>query len=339
MNIPSRFLGLLIVGIAIAFLAAYPGRAGSQPVATKQVQGNIPTIPTSPQQIPLVTASAAYGVDLSSSEQIYNDRNAMFLLPVNDTLPRPLRNTVAGDFISQSRAALLYDIKNGRYLFADNIDEELPVASVTKLMAAMVILDYVKPDAEIVVKREYINVDGDGADLYAGEVLRAEDLLKIMLISSSNDAALAFDGYLREKNISLVSEMNRKAAELGMSSTRFLDPAGLNDDGYSTARDILRMAQEVDKYPIVWSILRLINTQVHSRDNKFTHSLRSTNHLLSSLSGIIGGKTGNTPKAKGSLVLLIDRNNTLLMSVVLGSDDRFGQTRKLIEWSDQAYLW
>ena len=268
-----------------------------------------------------------------------SNNDALFLLPVHDNVPRPLRNTAVGDFSPNSRAVALFDLKNGRYLFSQNIDQPLPIASVTKLMAAMVILDHVSLDEQIPVKPEYIDVDGERADLFKGETLSAQSLITIMLVNSSNDAALAFNGYLKDKGIDLVEEMNRNALKLGMQQTHFLDPAGLNDDGFSTARDVIRMAQEVDRYPIIWSTLRMPAAKVYSVDKKIAHNLKNTNQLLGLISGIVGGKTGNTPKAKGSLVLVIERHGTELVSVIIGSDDRFGQTKQLIDWSDNAYLW
>lgn len=254
----------------------------------------------------------------------------VFLLPVSEDGLHTQDQSLASVSSSVPRASAVYDVAGRHFIFTNNIDKKLPIASITKLMTAIVILENTASSDYVMIKSEYLNVDGDGADLYANEILKRDDLLNIMLIGSINDAAVAFQGYLKEKGLDLVSLMNEKANELGMSQTEFRDPAGLDDDAYSSVRDIVKLVEHVDRYPIIWEILRKSKFSTKSLDNKINHTVVNTNKLLSSISGIIGGKTGYTDKSKGSLALLLNLNNKKIITVVLGSDDRFLATTNLI---------
>ena len=135
--------------------------------------------------------------------------------------------------------------------------------------------------------------------------------------------------------------MNQKISTLGLNDTNFLDPAGLNDEGYSSAQDMVRISRYAMKHDMIWEFLRQKESSVQSLDGKIMHALKNTNILLGNLPNIIGGKTGNTDNALGCLVLLVsipEKNDTLI-SVVLGSKDRFGETEKLINWVKSSYRW
>lgn len=253
----------------------------------------------------------------------------VFLLPVSED--GLYVDRVASKAHDSPRALALFDVDRGIYIYSDSIDTRLPIASITKLMTAIVILENTASSDIIQIKPEYLNVDGDGADLFDGEFLKRDDLLHIMLIGSINDAAIAFQGYLKSKNIDMVSKMNEKAVLFGMNNTKFLDPAGLDDDGYSSVRDIVKLARSVDNYKVIWDILKKPKYIAYSSDNKIKHSVLNTNKLLGIIPNIIGGKTGYTEKSKGSLVLLVDVNGKKYISVVIGSDDRFSATKKLFD--------
>lgn len=139
--------------------------------------------------------------------------------------------------------------------------------------------------------------------------------------------------------------MNKKAKELGLLNTRFANPDGLDEDNnYSTAIDIAKIFSYLtSNYPTVFNILKTENMIVYSADGKISHRLKNTNALLGVISEIKAGKTGYTEMAGGSLALLISdfhfggENN--IITVVLGSPDRFGESEKLINWLRMAYIW
>ena len=162
-----------------------------------------------------------------------------------------------------------------------------------------------------------------------------------MLIESSNDAAYAVANFAKEKGINFIKEMNTKAGALGMSNSIFTDPAGLDDSAYSSAEDLIRLVEYSLNYQEIWNISAEKTAIVESTDLKIKHSITTTNRLLGFLSDIIGGKTGRTDGALECLILITAVPNypSKIISIVLGSNDRFGDTQKLIDWTRTAYRW
>ncbi|MEX1063800.1 MAG: serine hydrolase [Candidatus Paceibacterota bacterium] len=268
-----------------------------------------------------------------------------FILPISETNYLPIRNFNIIEPAVNAKAAALFDVNSGRFLYSKNVKQQLPIASLTKLMSAIVILENLDLNDIYTVSVENLNVDGQGAQLYKDEQLRGIDLLKIMLIKSSNDAALVFASEARNKGIDFVAEMNAKALELGMTSTRFSDPAGLDDNGaFSTAFDLVKLIHHASGHDLIAEILTTKTATVASVDGKISHYLTNTNVLLGQIPGIIIGKTGYTDGASGTMALEVGINGgrDRLISVVLGSDDasaRFVETVKIIEWAKSAYRW
>jgi len=163
-----------------------------------------------------------------------------------------------------------------------------------------------------------------------------------MLVKSSNDAASAITKAIEQKTgENFVGLMNRKARQIGMSESHFLDPAGLNDEGYATVRDLMRLARYSKNYPEIWNLLSLRSLNINSADGKFSHYFESTNKLWTSMPNLNGGKTGYTDGALGCMIVEEDlpENNSSLIFIVLGSADRFGEVKKLSDWSKTAFRW
>ena len=269
-----------------------------------------------------------------------------YLLPVTETNYFPIRDWAVADPILSVRSAVLFDSKSDKVIFSVAPDTRLPIASLTKLMTAVAVIENLNLDDIIQVKESAIEdskKEGGGQDLYAGEKIKAFDLLKLMLIESSNDAAYAFDEHLADINgVSLTEEMNRKAAELEMADTFFTEAAGLDDkQSFSTARDLVKLVKYSFRYGFLYDILKTDRAEVVSADGRLSHQILNTNKLLGILFNIVGGKTGYTDLAGGSMVLVTKSptGEGNLVSVVLGSNDRFGDTEKLVKWAEKAYIW
>ena len=220
-------------------------------------------------------------------------------------------------------------------------DQNMPIASITKLMSAMVIIDHLDLEKTYTVSAEDINIDGDGADFEKGESFSGHELLKYALIRSSNDAITLLASAVGKQGLDMVALMNKKAEQLGMLDTHFADPAGLSDQaGYSTALDVVKMVRATSVYP---EILRAL-TQTHAEITSIAGSIRTifnTNQLLTAVPNVIVGKTGNTTGALGTLALeaTVTNRGDALVVVVLGSNDRFGETKALVDWAKQAHTW
>lgn len=265
-----------------------------------------------------------------------------YILPIAQTNYIPIRDFTIAEPETSAKSAVLYDVSSGRLLYAKNINQRLPIASVTKLMTAVVIVDSLDLGRIYTVPAESVNVDGLGADIYKGEQIRGDDLLKAMLIKSSNDAALTFDVEAQKLGVDLVAKMNEKARQIGMNDTAFTNTTGLDDpDAFSTAADLIKLVRYASDYDSIAKILTTPASVVSSVDGRFSHALTSTNQLLGLVPGIILGKTGYTDDALGTMAIevMLGGGDDRLISIVLGTADRFGETMRLIEWAKKAYRW
>ena len=234
-----------------------------------------------------------------------------------------------------SLATNLVDENDNQILFSKNEQAKLPIASLTKLMTAIVALDTYELSDNIVVDALADSVESVSKDLKLGDTLSMDDLLHIMLISSSNKAAMALAEKVGETNF--VWLMNEKAKYIGLENTHYADATGLSQDNYSTSGDLARLAIYILKnYPQIVQITEKKEIELPSFGK-----VESTNQLLGKIRGIIIGKTGFTLDAKGCLLLAIynQKAKNYLINVILASDDRFKDMQKMINWVDDAYSW
>lgn len=239
-----------------------------------------------------------------------------------------------------ARAALSFDLNSGAILYTKNFDQELPVASLTKLVTALVVVDKLSFNDEVVVERADTLVVGSNMGLVPGERIKVIDLLHGMLISSSNDAAMALSRQVAGSAEEFVVLMNQKITALGLSSSHFSNPVGLDSaDNYSTTFDLGRIVGEFVSKPELARVVQLRQLEVASVDDKFRHVLTSTNELLIEDASIMGIKTGYTDEAKGNLVIRKKQGEADVVTIILGSDDREEDTRKLLAWVFGSYRW
>lgn len=275
-----------------------------------------------------------------SSEQILNSTQA-YVLPISEPSYFPIFDSRKEKPSIDGKVGLAYDTRSGRFLFSKNTRTKFPIASLTKLLSAITVLENLDLKDTVMIPKEALKVDEEKQTLYLGEQLSVQDLLKLMLIESSNDAAYALSYHANGRGINFVDKMNEKAQTLNMLESKFLDPAGLNDEAYSTAEDLVKLVKYSMKYDLIWNILTEKSIVVKSLDNKIEHRLESTNQLLGVIPDIIGGKTGHTDGALGCMILVVDipGKNDKIINIILGSQDRFGDTKKLVDWVKSAYRW
>jgi D-alanyl-D-alanine carboxypeptidase (penicillin-binding protein 5/6) len=265
-----------------------------------------------------------------------------YMLPASDPAYAPIRDTTVPDPLIDANAAILYDLDTGSYLYEKNIDIKVPIASLTKLLSVLVVQDLFDAREVVTVASGSVRVDGQKQTLYDNERITVGNLVSMMLVESSNDAAYALADYSRTRGIDFIARMNAKAAELGMRDCLFTDPAGLDDNAYCTVRDLVRLVRSALRTaPQIWPIMAIKELQVVSADGVIAHTVKSTDELLGQVPGIIGGKTGNTDGALGCLLLVVKiaPEDATLISIVVGSRTRFSDTRTLIPWAQRAYRW
>ena len=280
-------------------------------------------------------------VAVSKSKDSFFSNTQAYVLPLVETSYIPIYNSNSPRPQIDAKSALVYDYRSARLLYSKDPNIKLPIASLTKVMTAVITLENLNLGDVATIDKSAVKVDGTKQDLYLGEQITVENLLKLMLIESSNDAANALSDFGVTKGVDFLAKMNEKIASLGMMNSRFLDPAGLDDDAYSTAEDLARLVKYSLKDGLIWNLLLEKDIVIKSVDGKFNHEIKNTNTLLSTMPDIIGGKTGYTDNALGCMILIVDvpGKNDRLISIVLGSKDRFGDTQKLIEWTRSSYRW
>jgi len=239
-----------------------------------------------------------------------------------------------------SRAVLIKDISSKTDIYAKNADVIMMPASITKLMTAVVALDHWHDlNVAIVVKNEDRAI-GQTIDLVKGESITLQNLLYGLLIHSGNDAALTVAENFPGGYDAFVAAMNQKAQSLHMTNTTFKNPSGVEQLGHmTTARDIATLAIYAMQNPEIArivSIKRIIATDV---TGQIIHDLETTNELLGVVSGLKGIKTGWTSGAGECLVSYIERDSHKIIIVVLGSQSRFGDTIKLVQWTFDHHDW
>ncbi len=241
--------------------------------------------------------------------------------------------------ILTARSAIVYDPVTSRVLFSKNESESLPLASLTKLMAAQAVLSEHPADISVTISQEALRSEGDSG-LRAGEVWSLHDLLTFGLVASSNDAMAAAAGSVEG---GIVDAMNRAAGRLGLTETYFLNPTGLDLDpetsgAYGSARDVAILAADfLKKHPEFFEASSKRNTTLSSGVRVFQAT--STAAPLLGISGFIGAKTGYTDLAGGNLVAAFDiALGRPLIVVVLGStrDGRFEDVKTLIAAAQEA---
>lgn len=231
-----------------------------------------------------------------------------------------------------AHAALVADLATGETLMNVNPGLRWPAASLTKIVAADIFLSGLDLATPITLTRSDLAVGGNALtqDLRAGETYKAGELLRIMLISSSNEAAEALARvYGRER---LIADMNARAASWGLRDTRFADPSGISADNRTTAEEWKELVRRVRaSHPEVFAITRSPSVTVVEVNSGVSRTFLSTNSFAGTAE-FLGGKTGTTPEAEENLLSLWNAGGRPVMIIVFGSKNRFVETSDLLTW-------
>lgn len=236
-----------------------------------------------------------------------------------------------------NRAGLVMDLKTKTILYQQNIYEKLPIASLTKLMTAKIILDENKLEEVVTVPTEATTIGGSTMNLRTNEQISVGNLLNGLMIQSGNDAAIALAIHNAGSIDEFVKKMNEKAQSMNLKNTQFQNPMGFdNPNNYSTAYDLAILASDLYKHPKIKKIASTDKIEVISTDNKYRHYLQSTNTLLNNYLNIVGLKTGRTEAALGCFIGITNTENPHL-SIILGSNQRFLDSKILLDWAKNTF--
>lgn len=238
-----------------------------------------------------------------------------------------------------SRIALIYDRASGRILYEKNGNKQTPMASTTKIMTAIVVLENANLKDVVTIDSKAAGIGGSRLGLSKNDKITVNDLLYGLLLRSGNDAAIALANYVGGSVSGFADMMNKKAEEMGLKNSHFIVPHGLDNDGhYTTAYELAKMADYALKIDKFKEIVSTKSTTINI--NGYPKSINNTNQLLGSVSGVYGVKTGFTNGAGRCLVSSCKRDNLDIITVVIGANttkERTSDTIKLIEYANERF--
>ena len=253
---------------------------------------------------------------------------------------------MAEDMVPEVKSAILMQPSTGVVIYEQNADEQLQIASITKIMTMLIIMEKIDAgelslDDKVTASDNAQSYGGSTMYLEAGEKFSVSDMLKGIAVASANDGCIAMAEHISGNEEAFVELMNKRAEELGMVNTRFVNCNGLDDDvdvseAHSTARDVAIMSAELIKHKKIFDYTMIWTDSL--RGGKF--ALANTNKLIHNYQGATGLKTGSTTKAGCCLSATATRDGMELIAVVLGAqttDERFSASAKLLDYGFANY--
>jgi len=283
-------------------------------------------------------------------------------LPAPPAEPAPIRLASATDLkVVGAHSSVVMDADSSTMLESDNAHEHRQIASLTKLMTAIFVMEKIKDlDEPVTIDEEEVYIEGTkigcprsgyciSQRLKVGEQLKAGELLKAMLMNSANDAAVALGKHIGGTQDKFADIMNAKAKAMGLADTHFCTPSGLDLDDevaaagcYSSAHDIAAIAAYSLRYDKIWDTFRLPNNlTITSIDGKTVHTILNTDMVLDQVPNLIGGKTGFTPLAGYSLLMAAKdpSDKHTVISVLLDDPYRWSDIKTMFNWAFKSYSW
>lgn len=235
-------------------------------------------------------------------------------------------------------ASAMIDVNSGRILFEKNADEEKPIASITKIMTAIIALEQGDLDEKVTVSARAAGMEGSSVYLKAGEQMKLDHLLYGLMLRSGNDAAVAIAEHIGGSVEGFVMLMNEKATYLGMTHTHFENPHGLDAaHHYSTARDMATLTAYALGNEHFQEIVATKATQVPNPGEKWNRKWYNKNKMLQMYAGANGVKTGYTSQAHRTLVSSATRDGQQLVTVTLNAADDWDDSIALLNYGFTEY--
>lgn len=235
--------------------------------------------------------------------------------------------------VIEAASYALFDVTGDLTLLSHEADEPRPMASVTKLMTALVVLDNSELGDPVIISSSAAATGEAEVGLVAGETWTVWELLNAIIVRSGNDAATALAEHVGGSVPGFADLMNAKAAELGLTDTHFVNPHGLDADGhYSSANDLLILGRAALDDAVLARLARTRVVKFRTAPNGAVRRAVNTNALLGAFEGVVGLKTGFTGNAQRVLVSAASRDGRTLLAVVMGTDDHFADTRELLDY-------
>ena len=260
-------------------------------------------------------------------------------IPIDATVTNA---TIGTQLDLKAKSAILMEVNTGKILYEQNADEQLPPASITKIMSLLLIMEAIDNGKisveDIVTASEHASsMGGSQIWLEPGEAMTVDDLLKATVIASANDATVALGEYIAGSEETFVTMMNTRAKELGMTNTTFFNATGLDAEGHiSTAHDVAIMSIELIKHDLIKKYSTVWMDTLRDGESE----LVNTNKLVRFYEGTTGLKTGTTSQAGYCLSATAERNGLELVAVVMDGDtsqERFNAAKKMLDYGFANY--
>lgn len=253
-------------------------------------------------------------------------------------LPATDSTKTASPAVSAASMAL-FDPVEGVFLAEIDADTRRPMASTTKIMTALLVLELLPLDQIVTVPSAAVGIEGSSIYLFAGEQITVRTLLYALLLASANDAAAALALHTAGSIESFAEQMNRRASELGLTDTHFVNPHGLHDPAhYTTARDLARLTAAALENPTFAEIVSTTRYSAPQNGTDATRLFLNHNRLLRSLEGAIGVKTGFTKSSGRCLVSAAKRDGLTLIAVTLNDPNDWRDHSALLDWGFSQYV-
>jgi len=253
-------------------------------------------------------------------------------------LPRIAQIQASSTMLDQltAKSVLMYDLTTNKVIYEKNPRLRLPMASLTKIMTAIISLENKRTDDTYTVyPRDLVGEDSMGVS--AGEKLSLENLLYGLLLPSGNDAAeVLADNYPNGDRTAFINAMNQKAQALGLTDTHYDNPSGLQGDGlqYTTAYDLLVITRyALQNFPLFAKVVSTASYTISQTATHKAYNLQNETNLLTTYPGVHGVKTGYTPEAGLCLVTYLDYGGHKIIGIILNSQNRRGEMIDLLNYS------
>ena len=236
-----------------------------------------------------------------------------------------------------AKAAFLVNINTGEVLYASNEEEVVPIASLAKIMTAIIAIEHRNLNDTITISKKASSIGENSMNISEGETYTLEELLYGLFLHSGNDAAYAIAEGVAVDNVTFVLWMNLKAKELGLTNTVFTDPSGLDDKAHSNAYDLAKLTSYALKHKDLRKIAGTVEHEIASNENHKYIPLYNQTNLLTTYPGVKGFKTGYTEEAGLCLVTYAQNDNVELVGIVLNSIDRKGDMVNMLDYGFAKY--
>ncbi len=290
----------------------------------------------------LLLANLSTGTLLPPVSDIQKSFDVTDLLSVN-RIPVKDYNAIQPDI--EAKAALIMDVDSGVVLFEKNGRDQLSIASLTKIMTAILVMESLSLYEVVTVDENYANLSEDEVGvriwLRQNEKITVGDLLVALLVRSAGDAAFALAKHHSGSVEEFVNEMNKKAEILNLKNTHYMNPIGLDDDEhYSSVFDLAILTKYALRFQTFRNIIKIKEANITSTNGRISHSFKSTNRLLDSYLDIQGVKTGTTDAAGESVINLArSPDGHEIIAIILDSPNRFQENKSIIDWVFRNYSW